>query len=190
MLTRRRSRHASRERGFTVVEMIVVVAITGLIGLALLQVISLGFRETPGSVNRTKFGSNVAVLINNYSDEVANAPQAAVVHATGAETCSATQFDGILIQKTVTPSAWIVYTASVVPDPSGWNRVTVSRVETGLPSRTVLVGYCDPASSAKVFAGDYQEPTLTVTMTLSPNPKHAEQTVTLLASRRDLLAPT
>lgn len=162
-----------RDDGFTLVEVLVVVSITGIIAGALAGLLIQGFQRIPEAEDRTAFAGDVARLTDAFSDDIANA---ADVESLGAHLmCDALPGAPPALQNVVelgrwiprgagTGPYWLALLAAHEPDPA-YKRVAIVR-----DAEVMLVGYCVEGSSEPVVVADYDDPSFNVTIRLASRP--------------------
>ncbi|MGQ0825000.1 MAG: PulJ/GspJ family protein [Actinomycetota bacterium] len=169
------------EGGFTLVELLVVVAITGIISTALTTMVVQGLTAGPDAAERTAYSVDVTFFVDRFSDDLANATAnpAFTGTATGCQLG-----DGDPLE--VSGSGGVTeYFPRIAADASGMRRVGIHRLIVGNPESEELVsGYCDPTSPARVFDVDVSGPSARIDISLAPSPGLEPRSFVVGSSRR------
>ena len=193
---------SDRECGFTVVELLVAVVISGLIVGAGATVLVQGLTLTPESQERTVVASRVTRLTDVFSDDVANARQITAVSnpLQNTSACSGglaslwgpftigplTDAVGVAgglrivqLDGTVVLYRGVVRAAAR----GGHSQFAVVRT-VGSQHDVLATGWCPTGTTPAPFSHSYDDPALTTTLRIAPSPGTGVSSVVIGANRR------
>ncbi len=155
------TRREERERGFSLVELLIVVVIMGIVVGVISATLILGMQLGPQTRNRTKASSGSSLLTNALSDDVANS--SVVVPGAANQPCTVALSPLTLV--TITNGPAITYKATITAYSGTTNSVTVAR-RVGAVDTDYLTGYCTQFAP-NTFQPAFASNTLTMQISLA-----------------------
>jgi prepilin-type N-terminal cleavage/methylation domain-containing protein len=191
MRVRRPNRHEGDERGMTLIELMVAVTILGFIMSAIASALYMALKLPTDAQSRNTLSTDASFLVNQYSDDVANAPTEATATnwAVFAVTGCTAPFSlgvvdlGTFPQPDSEPS--VAYTALIQelsPVNPGYLKVTVNRVVSNVAT-PLIKGYCKKNDSS-LFKWTKADPRYSVKLRIMTDPAGEYREVSLDALRR------
>jgi prepilin-type N-terminal cleavage/methylation domain-containing protein len=149
------------QRGFTLAELLIAIAITALIGAAVATAVFQVFRINASSTNRQIAINQVEVAINSISRDAQQAQQ--ISPATG-------------VPFTMQWTTWDNHTNVVIYSLSGTNLQRTITIDSGSPSTTIVANYITVASGTWNTSTKVLNLTLRVTVGTGSSPQYEERT--------------
>jgi hypothetical protein len=182
-----RCRRAPRtEQGLTLIELLVTVTLTGIIGFVICQAFLLTLKLGPEARERTKVAADSSLLIDRLSDDVANAR----VVTAGSVNAKCVIQDAPLWTFDFgdgTSAAWSVKIAA--SSTANVNTYVISRLSGAPTAQAMLTGYCNASSGADVTKAVVSEPTYSLDITIRSSATSAERVISFRGDRRTLTPP-
>jgi prepilin-type N-terminal cleavage/methylation domain-containing protein len=185
------------DNGFTLVELLISVAVLGIIAACIGGALVTGMMSEPEVRHTSTYGAQSAFLISQLSDDVANATSVSSIDATPHApkwTCTPTT---LLLGRVVQANEYIDYQATIQvasqPTSNGGSvhEVDITRAEVTnvTKSDTVLTAWCNDGSELG-YGAWFANPTYSLELELQPSPGSIERELSLSAAVRTAPAGT
>ncbi len=170
--------------GFTLVELLITVTITGLIVSVLCAALLSGIRFGPDMSDRTIAAVDTSFVTDRLSDDVANAGRHAA--ASVAMECSGSSTSVTLPRLDSVGGGTVSWYAELSPVDPPFHRVDLYRKTTTTasdPGTLMLTGFC-AEGSGEVVASSWARAHFVLTLRLAPSVALAPQEIVIGADRR------